>query len=136
MKDPYAFADPRIAKNAATDGSDEEKLLIKAGVGLSQIAWRRQEIKGRYRGKVELFEMENPTDPDSCFLSAEIPAFSPEERTWSAQTVTSQFINGSFRTSGPRGSGQVHPRRTEHGDSRLVARVRRAAKELRILHWS
>lgn len=101
MKDPYAFADPRIAKNAATDGTDDEKLLIKSGVGLSQIAWRRQEIKGRYRGKVELFEMENPSDPDSCFLSAEMPAFSPEERTWSAQTVTSQFINGSFRAASP-----------------------------------
>lgn len=94
MKDPYAFdpvvrRDPSLIKDAPID--NEEKLLLKIGVGLDQIAWRRQEIKGRYRGKKELFEQENPSDPMSCFTQVEMPAFSLEERAWARQTVVNDI---------------------------------------------
>jgi intein/homing endonuclease len=90
MKDPYAFdatvrRDPSLIKDAPAD--EEERTLMRTGVGIDQIAWRRQEIRGRYRGKRELFEQENPSDPLSCFSQTEMPAFSLEERTWARQTV-------------------------------------------------
>jgi hypothetical protein len=94
MRDPYAHADPRIAKDAPID--DEEKLLIKAGIPLDKIAWRRQEIKGRYRGKIELFEMENPSDPESAFMTAEMPAFSPDEKAWSMQHVSDKLFRADL----------------------------------------
>jgi hypothetical protein len=106
MKDPYATTD-HIPKDIPRD--DEEKLLVKAGVSKMQIAWRRQEIRGRYRGKVELFQMENPSDPDECFMSALMPAFSPEERIWASQTVDSQFIVGDLFASGPEAPIKLLP---------------------------
>jgi len=80
MKDPYAYADPGIIRLGDLD--NDEKALMADGVERAQIAWRRMEIRGRYRGKKELFEQENPSDPMSCFLQTEMPAFSAEERAF------------------------------------------------------
>lgn len=90
MKDPYAF-DPNVRQGKARlsyhDLDKDEQGLYKSGVGLDQLSWRRQEIAGRYRGKKELFEQENPSDPLSCFATTEQPAFSLEERSWARSTV-------------------------------------------------
>lgn len=100
MKDPYAFADPKIARDAPLD--DDERALMAVGVDRAQIAWRRMEIRGRYRGKKELFEQENPSDPMSCFMQTETPAFSPEERAYAKSTEETppKVGTGMFEGSG------------------------------------
>jgi hypothetical protein len=112
MKDPYAFADPTIAKDAPID--EDERALMKSGVERAQIAWRRQEIRGRYRGKKELFEMENPSDPLSCFSQVELPAFSLEEREFAVRNVTDKFRPGTFL---PRAEKQHVPVRFREEDN-------------------
>jgi len=106
MRDPYAVT-KIIPRDIPKD--DEERVLLRAGVSKVTIAWRRQEIRGRYRGKVELFEMENPTDPDSAFTKSAMPAFSQEERVWSAQTVENNFVNGDFYADGPNSPVKLIP---------------------------
>lgn len=87
FRDPYAIADAKIAKDAPIDEAEKTLLNMKNPVNLAQLAWRRREIRGRYRGKVELFEQENPSDPLSCFNQTETPAFSPEEMAWARESA-------------------------------------------------
>lgn len=117
MKDPYAVADERIAK-APFD--NEETVLLKTGVSKAQIAWRRQEIKGRYRGKVELFEQENPSDPLGCFTQSEMPAFSLEEKAWARESALEwkdKVTRGSMFS--PNIRAPIHFRPDDEGDWRI-----------------
>jgi len=122
MKDPYAF-DPNVRKDSTLlkfhDLDKDEKALYKAGVGLDQLAWRRQEIKGRYRGKKELFEQENPSDPLSCFTQTDLPAFSLEERSWARQTVVNPPPIQGFLESANRAELPIYIRAHERGDWRI-----------------
>lgn len=122
MKDPYAFADPKIAK--APYDSDE-RALMASGIGKAQIAWRRQEIRGRYRGRKEFFEMENPSDPLSCFTQVDLPAFSLEEREWAKRSVVMPLVPpgavgvGSFVGSDNRDQFPIRVRLEEQGPWRI-----------------
>ena len=89
MKDPYALADKETTESVKDDApiDEEERILMRAGVDIRRIAWRRREIRSTYRGRKELFEMENPSDPQSCFLQGEMPAFSLEEKAWAVESI-------------------------------------------------
>jgi len=114
MKDPYAYADPSLVDLGSLD--DDEVAFMNAGVERAQIAWRRTEIRGRYRGKKELFEQENPSDPMSCFLQTEMPAFSGEERAFAKLHLVDPIGFGEFEAGGEfRLQGPVHIRFVDNG---------------------
>lgn len=109
-EDPYASADPRLAKDAPID--DEEKILLKAGVSRAQIAWRRITIATEYRGIIEDFNQENPISPEDAFRSSGSPAFGPDERSIVKASVKEPFMRGEFEESR---SGDVVFRRNSEG---------------------
>ncbi len=50
MKDPYALADRDTTESVKQDApiDEEERILLRAGIDLRRIAWRRKEIRSNY----------------------------------------------------------------------------------------
>jgi hypothetical protein len=122
-KDPYAWADKRLARDAPID--DEERLLMAAGVERERIAWRRSEIASRYQGRPELFEMENPSTPDAAFLVSDVPAFSNDEKAWALQTVVEPLMRGTFRPTTNHPESLVRLYRDPNGPWRIYEERKR-----------
>lgn len=109
-EDPYAVADPRLAKDAPID--DEEKILMRSGVTRAQIAWRRISIATEYRGFVDDFNQENPISPEDAFVSTGSPAFGPDERAICKASVREPLARGEFEA---KANGDVIFRRSSEG---------------------
>ena len=55
--------------------AEEKKLVAEHGVTVEQLAWRRRTIGADFRGDVQMFMQEYPSDPVSCFLASGRPVF-------------------------------------------------------------
>jgi len=53
----------------------EEKLLVKQGVSLEKLHWRRETIRSIYKGDMEAFCQQYPATPDEAFLTSGRPVF-------------------------------------------------------------
>lgn len=72
--DPSCVRNPAEAEDAPIDEEEEE--LLKNGVTLAQIAWRRWAIETKCHGDVEEFHQEYPATWLESFRSTGSPAFS------------------------------------------------------------
>lgn len=56
--------------------TQEERLFYTKGVTLEQLYWRRTVISDQYKGDVDGFRQQYPSDPDEAFLTSGRPVFS------------------------------------------------------------
>lgn len=56
---------------------DEERELLRIGLDVDQLAWRRAKLENTFRGNLDLFHQEFPSTPREAFLASGRPAFSP-----------------------------------------------------------
>lgn len=57
---------------------DEERELLRLGLDVEQLAWRRAKIENTFRGNLDLFHQEFPSVPREAFLASGRPAFVPQ----------------------------------------------------------
>lgn len=70
----FQTEDERSNFEARLDG--EERLLYKSHVALEQLNWRRHKIDTDYKGDVDGFRQQYPSNPDEAFLTSGRPVFS------------------------------------------------------------
>lgn len=76
----------RYAEDAAHEGlvmetldEDERELRAQFHLTAGQLAWRREIIKGKCRGKIEEFHQEYPSTPEEAFIQTGLPLFPPSK---------------------------------------------------------
>lgn len=77
----FDYSDPlfpgdREAIAATLD--DEEKALLRLGLDMAQLKWRRACIRNSLFGDVDLFHQEYPSTPEEAFLTSGRPCFPPQ----------------------------------------------------------
>lgn len=72
-EDPTCQRIPDFTQEELTE--EEREQQHRFGLGLAQIAWRRWVIRNMYRGVLESFLQEMPSDDRSCFLVSGRPLF-------------------------------------------------------------
>lgn len=82
----------------------EEKNLLEIGATLEGLHWRRNEIQSKYRGDLDSFNQQYPSDPDIAFLTSGRPVFQ-------AKTVRKRMLearNGKKGALEWKGSDKKH----------------------------
>lgn len=86
--------DPELAADAPIDEDEEE--LIKAGVTLAQLAWRRVTIETKCKGDVSFFEQEFPLTAEQSFMASGDPAFTKEELQRGRASIQKPILRGNI----------------------------------------
>lgn len=87
---------------------DEERELLRIGMDVEQLAWRRFKIENTFRGNLDLFHQEFPSTPAEAFLASGRPAFAVEHVLRMKQRATGEPIfKGSILLTGERGKEEA-----------------------------
>lgn len=73
-----SYADEKERKHFENTLSDDERSLIRNGATLEHLKWRRQAIRNKAGGDVNLFTQEYPSTPESAFLTTGRPVFNQQ----------------------------------------------------------
>lgn len=85
----FESADDKLAFERSLDF--DEKLLME-NCSLEQLFWRRLKIRSDYKGDVDAFNQQYPSDPDIAFLTSGRPVFHPQ----SVKKYLSQSVQGEI----------------------------------------
>ena len=72
---PFTSEGARGDFEGSLDG--DEQLLLRQGVALEALYWRRVAIKDTYKGDIDAFHQQYPATPDEAFLTSGRPVFNP-----------------------------------------------------------
>lgn len=76
----------------------EERLLLDAGASLEALSWRHHKIKSDFKGDIDSFNQQYPSDPDIAFLSSGRPVFhAPTVRQRMSETEKGDVGNLEWR---------------------------------------
>lgn len=76
---------------------DEEKELLRQGMDVGQLKWRRAKLRDTFRGNLDLLHQEFPSTPREAFLASGRPCF-----------VGSQVLRVKARAREPIWRGDIH----------------------------
>lgn len=93
LVDPDCSRPAEEAEDAPID--DEEKRLLKAGVPLEKIAFRRWAIFNRCRGSISKFNEQYPETAEMAFQRSGDPAFTDEEIKITQATIRKPLLAGT-----------------------------------------
>jgi len=70
-----SFSSKGEMENFAESLDPDETILLKQGVGLEQLAWRRSVVNGTLKGDLDAFHQQYPATPDEAFVTSGRPVF-------------------------------------------------------------